>query len=86
MLFPLKKDDYRVETSVASGPLRPFAIVYSTFCPSRIESGPPLMFDMWTKTSFPPASGVMNPKPFCLLKNLTVPLLLLDTLFSVFFI
>jgi hypothetical protein len=29
---------------------------------------------------------VMNPKPFCLLKNLTVPLLLLDTLFSVFFI
>src|ERR1700760_4339653 len=28
---------------------------------------------MWTNTSFPPSFGWMNPNPFCVLKNLTVP-------------
>src|SRR5882757_7240895 len=29
--------------------------------------------EMWTNTSFPPSAGWMKPKPFCELKNLTVP-------------
>src|SRR5664279_801216 len=29
--------------------------------------------ETWTKTSLPPPSGVMKPKPFVALKNLTVP-------------
>jgi hypothetical protein len=32
---------------------------------------------MWTNTSEPPASGVMKPKPFWELKNLTVPVAIL---------
>ena len=28
---------------------------------------------IWTKTSLPPASGSMNPKPFWLLNHFTVP-------------
>src|SRR5215213_6000483 len=31
------------------------------------------MLEKWTKRSFPPSSGVMNPYPFSLLNHLTVP-------------
>lgn len=30
---------------------------------------------MWTNASFPPVSGVINPKPLVVLKNFTVPLI-----------
>jgi mono/diheme cytochrome c family protein len=42
-----------------------------TLSPSR--SDPPVKADTWTKTSCPPLSGVMKPKPLSSLKNLTVP-------------
>src|ERR1700674_353345 len=35
---------------------------------------------MWTKTSLPPSSGWMNPKPFCALNHFTVPVLIVSCL------
>src|SRR5674476_612379 len=37
---------------------------------------------MCTNTSFEPSLGVMNPKPFCVLKNLTVPVAIVTTFAS----
>src|SRR5262245_5227998 len=45
-----------------------------TFCPSLSEFIPDCSTaEMWTKTSGPPPSTTMKPKPFCSLKNFTVP-------------
>src|SRR5437660_840333 len=38
------------------------------------------MAEWWTKTSAPPSSGLMNPKPLVALKNLTVPAVMLGIL------
>jgi hypothetical protein len=37
--------------------------------------------EMCTKASFPPPSGEMKPKPFSVLKNLTVPVVILNSFF-----
>ena len=45
-----------------------------TFCPSLSELNPERSTsEIWTKTSGPPPSTTMKPKPFCALKNFTVP-------------
>src|SRR4051812_27012752 len=37
----------------------------------------------WTKRSFPPSSGVMNPKPFSSLNHFTVPVAIVGVLHEV---
>src|ERR1700694_950405 len=45
-----------------------------TFWPSLRECIPDRSTsEIWTKTSGPPPSTSMKPKPFCMLKNFTVP-------------
>ena len=48
-----------------------------TFCPSLSELNPERSTsEIWTKTSGPPPSTTMKPKPFCALKNFTVPVVI----------
>src|SRR5829696_7541604 len=59
-------------TFVACGPLPDSPSSYSTFAPSASVRKPsPEMPEKWTKASFPPSSGVMNPKPFSSLNHFT---------------
>src|SRR5215213_1570772 len=61
-------------TFVAWGPLPDSPSSYSTFAPSASVRKPsPEMPEKWTKASFPPSSGVMNPKPFSSLNHFTTP-------------
>src|SRR5215208_5777348 len=63
-----------VRTLVAWGPLPDSPSSYSTFAPSASVRKPsPEMPEKWTKASFPPSSGVMNPKPFSSLNHFTTP-------------
>src|SRR5215213_6949562 len=63
-----------VLTFVACGPLPDSPSSYSTFAPSASVRKPsPAMPEKWTKASFPPSSGVMNPKPFSSLNHFTTP-------------
>src|SRR5690606_15087346 len=68
--------DQSIARLTAFGPLPRLSGSVSklTFCPSSRPGRP----DAWTaeictNTSFSPPSGVMKPKPFAWLKNLTVP-------------
>src|SRR6266403_50087 len=64
-----------LRTLAACGPLGPSCTSYSTFWPSaRLRNPSDWMAVWWTNTSLPPASGVMNPKPFASLNHFTVPL------------
>src|SRR5262249_59803621 len=50
---------------------------YEIFCPSLRPYIPARSTAlMWTKTSLPPSSGWMKPKPFWLLNHFTVPLVI----------
>src|SRR5215216_1166982 len=61
-------------TFVACGPLPDSPSSYSTFAPSASVRKPsPAMPEKWTNASFPPSSGVMNPKPFSSLNHFTTP-------------
>src|SRR4051794_582420 len=61
-------------TFVACGPLGDCPSSYSTFAPSASVRKPsPAIPEKWTNASFPPSSGVMNPKPFSSLNHLTTP-------------
>src|SRR5215212_545907 len=61
-------------TFVAWGPLPDSPSSYSTFAPSASVRKPsPAMPEKWTNASFPPSSGVMNPKPFSSLNHFTTP-------------
>ena len=68
-------------TWVASGPFRPGPSTYSTFVPSWSAFGSPSTLFACTKISLPPSSGVMKPKLFWTLKNLTVPFVFSKTIF-----
>ena len=47
---------------------------YSTLAPSASVRNPsPSMAEKWTNASWPPSSGVMNPKPFSSLNHFTTP-------------
>src|SRR6476646_7578967 len=53
-----------------------------TFWPSFRVSNPDCSSaEIWTKTSGPPPSTTMKPKPFCALKHLTVPVGIVPPLF-----
>src|ERR687889_1960577 len=61
-------------TLVACGPLPDSPSSYSTFAPSASVRKPsPEIPEKWTNASFPPSSGVMNPKPFSSLNHFTTP-------------
>src|ERR671910_2969017 len=61
-------------TLVACGPLLDSPSSYSTFAPSASVRKPsPEIPEKCTNASFPPSSGVMNPKPFSSLNHLTTP-------------
>src|SRR5919112_2770863 len=61
-------------TLVAWGPLGDSPSSYSTFVPSaRVRKPSPEIPEKCTNASFPPSSGVMNPKPFSSLNHLTTP-------------
>src|ERR687889_1823797 len=61
-------------TFVACGPLPDSPSSYSTFAPSASVRKPsPEIPEKCTNASFPPSSGVMNPKPFSSLNHLTTP-------------
>src|SRR3954454_24296055 len=61
-------------TFVACGPLPDSPSSYSTFAPSASVRKPsPAMPEKCTNASFPPSSGVMNPKPFSSLNHFTTP-------------
>src|SRR5919206_4709311 len=61
-------------TLVAWGPLGDSPSSYSTFAPSvSVRKPSPLIPEKWTNASFPPSSGVMNPKPFSSLNHFTTP-------------
>src|SRR3954452_18522010 len=61
-------------TFVAWGPLADSPSSYSTFAPSASVRKPsPEMPEKCTNASFPPSSGVMNPKPFSSLNHFTTP-------------
>src|SRR5215217_6768939 len=61
-------------TFVAWGPLPDSPSSYSTFAPSASVRKPsPAMPEKCTQASFPPSSGVMNPKPFSSLNHFTTP-------------
>src|ERR671915_1094809 len=61
-------------TFVACGPLPDSPSSYSTLAPSASVRKPsPEIPEKWTNASFPPSSGVMNPKPFSSLNHLTTP-------------
>ena len=58
-------------------PFRSGTTSKETFCPSlRLLNPARSTALMCTKTSLPPSSGWMNPKPFWLLKNFTVPVVI----------
>src|SRR5690349_3998303 len=66
--------DQMVRTLVACGPLDVSPSSYSTFAPSvSVRKPSPAMPEKCTNASFPPSSGVMNPKPFSSLNHLTTP-------------
>src|SRR5215210_3541843 len=66
--------NYTTRTFVAWGPLPDSPSSYSTFAPSASVRKPsPAMPEKCTKASFPPSSGVMNPKPFSSLNHFTTP-------------
>src|SRR5215208_3725394 len=61
-------------TLVACGPLPDSPSSYSTFAPSASVRKPsPEIPEKCTNASFPPSSGVMNPKPFSSLNHFTTP-------------
>src|SRR3954462_7388559 len=63
-----------IRTFVACGPLPDSPSSYSTFAPSASVRKPsPEMPEKLTNASFPPSSGVMNPKPFSSLNHFTTP-------------
>src|SRR3954451_24824159 len=63
-----------IRTFVACGPLPDSPSSYSTFAPSASVRKPsPAMPEKCTNASFPPSSGVMNPKPFSSLNHFTTP-------------
>src|SRR5215210_6509867 len=66
--------NYTTRTFVAWGPLPDSPSSYSTFAPSACVRKPsPAIPEKCTKASFPPSSGVMNPKPFSSLNHFTTP-------------
>ena len=75
-IFALGED----RTFFASGPFAPSAPSKSTFAPSAsvLKPSPPIAL-WWTKTSLPPASGVINPYPFASLNHLTIPVAMKNT-------
>src|SRR5712691_349845 len=73
-----------LRTFAACGPLGPCCSSNSTFSPSaRLRKPSDWMAVWWTKTSFPPPSGVMNPKPFASLNHFTVPVAIRANFFRV---
>ena len=70
----LEEISYTTLTFTAFNPLGPSSTSKLTLSPSVISSISPFTC---TNTSLSPSSGVMNPNPFELLKNFTVPLLML---------
>src|SRR6266545_1182749 len=70
-------------TFAAWRPFGPFVTSNSTFWPSaRVRKPCAWMAVWWQKTSSPPPSCVMNPKPFASLNHFTVPVAIAVVLFS----
>jgi len=67
-----------VMSMTAMGP--PVERATSTFAPSASVRKPsPAIPEKCTKASFPPSSGVMNPKPFSSLNHFTTPVAINNT-------
>ncbi len=66
--------DQIARTFSACGPFWPWVTSNSTRCASSSERYPdPLIAEKWQKTSAPPPSCSMKPKPFSALNHYTVP-------------
>src|SRR5947207_2156690 len=62
----------------ACGPLRPCVTSNSTrWFSSRLRNPEAAIAEKWAKTSSPPSSGLMKPKPLSALNHLTVPVAIL---------
>src|SRR5687768_11620338 len=73
-----------VRIFVAAGPFGPSLTSNSTFWFSFSDLKPLIWISVWwAKRSLPPASGVMKPKPFASLKNLTVPVAMYSLPYSI---
>jgi len=71
---PSLEGDQRARTLSAWGPFGPWVISNSTREPSLRDLKPvPAIAVWWTKTSAPPPSCAMKPKPLSSLNHLTVP-------------
>src|SRR6202042_3867753 len=68
------RGDQMARTFAACSPLGPWLVSNSTFCPSsRLRYPVPEIALKCTKTSGPPPSWVMKPKPFSPLNHFTEP-------------
>src|SRR5436305_2274055 len=76
-------DQAILTTLLAAGPFWPETRSYSTRSPSASDLKPlPWIAEWWTKQSFEPSSGVMNPNPLLSLNHFTFPVIrILQTLF-----